>query len=130
MVHSIPGTSHLFGDKTILIFEDGFLLSEEAQQKLVQWGAHILGPVTTAERVLHCLSTAVVDAVILDVMIEPETVLPVIAALEHLDIPFIFAVSSNPSLDGQRFAGFILSGFEDDLSTIATALFGQRQLVQ
>lgn len=124
------GTSHLFRDKKILIFEDGFLLSEEAHQKLVDWGTQILGPVTTAEGVLRYLGTETVDAVILDVTIEPETVLPVIAALEHQDIPFIFALSSNPSLNGQRFAGFVLSALDDDLATIATALFGQRHLVQ
>ncbi|KAB2689256.1 transcriptional regulator [Brucella pseudogrignonensis] len=130
MVHSMLGASHLFRDKKILIFEDGFLLSEEAHQKLVDWGTHILGPVTTTEGVLRYLRSETVDAVILDVTIEPETVLPVIAALEHQDIPFIFALSSNPSLNGQRFAGFVLSALDDDLATIATALFGQRHLVQ
>lgn len=130
MVHSIRGMSHLFGDKKILIFEDGFLLSEEAHQKLVQWGTHILGPVSTADRALRYVRTQPVDAVIFDVAIEPEAVLQVVSTLEHHDIPFIFAVSSNPSLDGQRFAGFILSALDDDLATIATALFGQRHRVQ
>ncbi|MGW6780247.1 transcriptional regulator [Brucella pseudogrignonensis] len=126
----MPGTSQLFRDKTLLIFEDSFLLSEEAYEKLVACGAHILGPVNTAERVLSYLITERVDAVILDVAVEPEAVLPVISVLEHHDIPFIFALCSNPSLDGQRFAGFILSALDDDLATIATALFGQSHRVQ
>lgn len=130
MVHSKLNTAKLLGGKRILIFEDGFLLSDTAQIKLVTLGVSILGPVATADRVLSYLATGMVDAVILDVAIEPEVVLPVVSALESRHIPFIFALSSNPSLDEQRFAGFVLSASDDDLATIATALFGQPYLVQ
>ncbi|CAN7545893.1 transcriptional regulator [Brucella pseudogrignonensis] len=129
MVHSKLGTPHLYRGKNILIFEDGFLLTEDAKTKLVELGASILGPVSTPETSLTLLAGETVDAVILDVAIEPEAVLPVIAALETYRIPFIFALAAHPGLDGQRFAGFVLSAMDDDLATIATALFGQSDLV-
>ncbi len=129
MVHSKLGTSHLFRDKKILIFEDGFLLTEEAKTKIMALGASILGPVDTPENTLSFLVSETVDAVILDVALEPEAVLPVISALEDYHIPFIFALAAHPSLDGRRFAGFVLSAMDDDLATIATALFGRSHLV-
>lgn len=113
----------LFSGKRILVFEDGFLLSEEAAARLTNAGAIVLGPVSTASQALNYLDGGVVDAVVMDVALEPDAVLPLIDQLERGAIPFIFALPENPRLDSQRFAGFVLSARHKDLSTIAEALF-------
>lgn len=113
----------LFSGKRILVFEDGFLLSEEAAARLTNAGAIVLGPVSTAIQALNYLEGGVVDAVVMDVALEPDAVLPLIDQLERGAIPFIFALPENPRLDSQRFAGFVLSARHKDLSTIAEALF-------
>ncbi len=64
----------------------------------------------------------------MDVTLEPEAVLPVVAELEQSAIPFIFALSDNPILDSLGFAGFVLSARHRDLSTIAEALFLHRNV--
>ncbi len=120
----------LFAGKRILVFEDGFLLSEEAKFRLANAGAVILGPVTTASQALDYLECEAIDAVVMDVALEPEAVLPLISELERGAVPFIFALSDNPRLDGQRFAGFIFSARDNDLSTIAEALFLHRNVEQ
>lgn len=120
----------LFAGKRILVFEDGFLLSEEAESRLTNAGAVILGPVTTASQALDYLECEAIDAVVMDVALEPEAVLSLISELERGAVPFIFALPDNPRLDGQRFAGFILSARNNDLSSIAEALFLRRNLEQ
>ncbi|MBC2887117.1 transcriptional regulator [Ochrobactrum sp. CM-21-5] len=120
----------LFSGKRILVLEDSFLLSEEAETRLTNAGAIVLGPVSTASQALDYLESETVDAVVMDVALEPEAVLPLIAELEHGAIPFIFALSDNPRLDSQRFAGFVLSARNKDLSTIAEALFLRRNVEQ
>jgi DNA-binding response OmpR family regulator len=123
-------TMRLFSGKRILVFEDGFLLSEEAAARLANVGAVVLGPVSTADQALDYLESEQIDAVVMDVALEPEAVLPLIAELEQGAIPFIFALSDNPRLDSKRFAGFVLSARHRDLSTIAEALFLRRSLEQ
>lgn len=130
MINSDHDTLRLFHGKNILIFEDGYLLSDEAKTKLVNAGAVVLGPVNLVEQALTYLESGTVDAVVMDVALEPETVLPLIAELEQSGIPFVFALSNNPRLDGQRFAGFVLSARDRDLTTIAEALFLRRNVEQ
>ena len=123
MIRSNDDTMRLFSGKRILVFEDGFLLSEEARSRLAKAGTIVLGPVNTANQALDYVKNKAVDAVIMDVALEPEAVLPLIAELEQSAIPFIFALSDNPRLDSQRYAGFVLSARHRDLFTIAEALF-------
>ncbi|WP_247880484.1 transcriptional regulator [Ochrobactrum sp. Q0168] len=119
-----------FSGKRILVFEDSFLLSEETGRKLGAIGAVILGPVNTTEQALHFLQNEEVDAAILDVALEPVTVLPLVDALETRSTPFIFALSANPATDTKDFTGFVLSNRDNDLSVIAEALFRPRGLEQ
>ncbi|AIK41397.1 MULTISPECIES: transcriptional regulator [Brucella] len=128
MIRSSDDTMRLFSGKRILVFEDGFLLSEEAGACLTKAGAVVLGPVNTAYQALYYLERERVDAVVMDVTLEPEAVLPVVAELEQSAIPFIFALSDNPILDSLGFAGFVLSARHRDLSTIAEALFLHRNV--
>lgn len=130
MISPNDDAMRLFAGKRILIFEDGFLLSEEAESRLMNAGAVILGPVTTASQALDYLQCETIDAVVMDVALEPEAVLPLISELERGTVPFIFVLPDNPRLDGQRFAGFILSARKNDLSTIAEALFLRRNVEQ
>src|SRR5690606_5755186 len=76
MIRSNDDTMRLFSGKRILVFEDGFLLSEEAEASLANAGAIMLGPVNTADRALDYLESETVDAVVMDVALEPEAVLP------------------------------------------------------
>ena len=119
-----------FSGKRILVFEDSFLLSEETGRKLGAIGAVILGPVNTTEQALYLLQNEEVDAAILDVALEPVTVLPLVDALETRSTPFIFALSANPATDTKDFTGFVLSNRDNDLSVIAEALFRPRGLEQ
>lgn len=123
MISSNINAMRLFSGKRILVFEDSFLLSAEAQAELANAGATVVGPVATTGNALDALAAGGIDAVVMDVDLEPETVLPLIAKLEEDSVPFIFALSDNPRLDSQRFAGFVLSARKTDLSTIALALF-------
>lgn len=126
MVGSTEMSLRLLAGKRILVFEDGFLLSDEAGSRLAAIGAAVLGPVHTAQHALDHVESGGVDAVVLDVGLEPETVLPLIAELEEKSIPFVFALAANPRLDTKRFAGFVLSDDDRDLGTIAEALFLRR----
>jgi len=126
MIRSNDDTMRLFSGKRILVFEDGFLLSKEAEASLAKAAAVVLGPVNTTNQALDFLENEGVDAVVMDVALEPEVVLPLVAELERSTIPFIFALSDNPIPDSLRFAGFILSARHRDLSTIAEALFFHR----
>jgi len=126
MAHTIRDAMHLLDGKNVLIFENDFFLSEEAEQKLGNLGVIISGPFNRPSQVLDYLTINSVDAVIMDVTLEPEEALPVVAVLDKSGIPFIFALSSNPNHDGRHFAGFILSGDDDDLAAISTALFCNR----
>jgi len=130
MAHSKRDATHLLNGKDILIFENDFFLSEEAERRLTDLGVRLSGPFNHPSQVLYHLAMSPVDAVILDVTLEPEEALPVVAALDKRSIPFVFALSSNPSLDGRQFDGFLLSGDKDDLIAISTALFCNRQMTQ
>ncbi|PWL16560.1 transcriptional regulator [Falsochrobactrum shanghaiense] len=123
MVQSYNNRVSLFVDRKILVFEDLFLLSQEAQSKLVKMGATVLGPVNTTQSALDFLERENIDGVIIDISLEINQVLPIIAKLDDISVPFIFAFSNNPHLDATDFSGFVLSHRESDLITIAEALF-------
>ncbi|MEJ5023012.1 transcriptional regulator [Ochrobactrum vermis] len=120
---------HSFHSKHILIFEDGFFLSDEVSQKLQSLGAVIIGPVHSTADALYHLESGVIDAAILDVAIEPAAVLSLVEALEKSRTPFVFALAANPSMSNSGCAGFVLSQHDDDLVVIAEALFRQRPML-
>ncbi|PWL16238.1 transcriptional regulator [Falsochrobactrum shanghaiense] len=123
MAQSYNNRKSLFVDRKILVFEALFLLSQEAQNKLVKMGATVLGPVNTIQGALDFLERANIDGVIIDISLDINQVLPLITKLDDISVPFIFAFSNNPHLDTTDFSGFVLSNRESDLTTIAEALF-------
>lgn len=120
---------HSFHSKHILIFEDGFFLSDETAQKLHSLGAVIIGPVHSTADAFYHLESGVIDAAILDVAIEPAAVRPLVEVLEKSRAPFVFALPANPSMSNRDFAGFVLSQYAADLGVIAEALFRQRPML-
>lgn len=111
----------MFGGKCILFSEGCSLLTKKTKSRLKSAGIIQLGPVCTSDHALKAIETMAVDAVILDAALDPAAVFPLIARLQELAIPFIFALT--PTQDGTSRAGFVLSDRDSDLLRIGNSLF-------
>jgi DNA-binding response OmpR family regulator len=74
----------------ILMVEDEPLIALEIGEGLVEAGAVVIGPSSTVARALDLVGTRDLEAAILDVRLDGETVFPVAAALCARAIPFVF----------------------------------------
>ncbi|HEX5958785.1 MAG TPA: response regulator [Hyphomicrobiaceae bacterium] len=74
----------------ILVVEDEPLIALEIGEGLVEAGAVVIGPSSTVARALDLVGTRDLEAAILDVRLDGETVFPVAAALCARAIPFVF----------------------------------------
>lgn len=107
-----------FRGKKLIIVEQR-LLTFACRQRLRAAGATVLGSVRSTRRLLDALLEWDVDAAIVDVEIDDQTLLNVSIALESANVPFVFA---NRAKSNDR--GYSVSGDSAELREIADALFG------
>lgn len=111
----------LFFDKSILIFEENGFLEKKIRAGLAHAGARIIGPLDDFAEVQLAVGLFRVDAVIIDLRLNAETIIEVVELLEHLKIEYLFASINAGRVHPDQF----VLGFEiADLADIARALFG------
>lgn len=95
------------------------MLTSACRDRILAAGATVLGPVRSTRAVLDALMEGDVDAAIVDVEIDDQTLLSVSVILDNANVPFVFAsrVKSN-------YGGYCISGDSAELRKIADALFG------
>ncbi|MGP4667077.1 hypothetical protein [Agrobacterium pusense] len=95
------------------------MLTFACRQRLQAAEATVLGSVRSTRCLLDALLEWDVDAAIVDVEIDDQTLLNVSIALENAKVPFVFA---NRAKSNDR--GYSVSGDSVELREIADALFG------
>lgn len=105
--------------KTIIILEHQLLLTSVCRQRLEAAGATVVGPVRSTRCVLEALIDGNVDAAIVDIEVDDQTLLFAASTLENANVPFVFASRSN-----SYYGGYSMSGDSAQLTEIADALFG------
>jgi hypothetical protein len=105
--------------KQLVIVEQHLMLTSACRSLMVGAGA-IVGPaVRSTGEVLDVLMEGGVDAVIVDIEIDNETLLSLAAILEEAAVPFIFASRARSDR-----GGYCMNGDVGELRKAADALFG------
>lgn len=82
----------------VLVVEDEYFVADDVVRAIESLGAEIVGPVPTREQAMALLTSADrIDAAVLDVNLQGESVFPVADALAQRGIPFIFATGYDQS---------------------------------
>lgn len=84
-------------------------------------GIELVGPVRPLSFCTELLDRAI--GVAIDVMEPPEEVFPIVTALEHLSVPFVFVVLDHAVEDD---GPFLFNNRPGDIRTIIDALIGQQ----
>lgn len=108
-----------FRGKKLIIVEQRLMLTFACRQRLQAAGATVLGSVRSTRCLLDALLEWDVDAAIVDVEIDDQTLLNVSIALENAKVPFVFA---NRAKSNDR--GYSVSSDSAELREIADPLFG------
>lgn len=116
----------LFKGKRILIVEDEYFVADEVRRKLDEAGALVIGPAPSVDIGLALLAQNNVDAAILDIRLEGETVFPIAERLQDAGLPFVFATAYGAADIPKRYTGYVLCEKPSDLAEIADALFGPK----
>jgi CheY-like chemotaxis protein len=118
-----PQHLHLFTGKHILIVENEYFVADDVRRLLEAAGAVVVGPAPSVDIGLSLIDQSHIDAAILDIRLEGETVFPIAERLQDLDIPFVFATAYLDADIPQRYGGYFLTGKPTELEVIAKALF-------
>jgi two-component SAPR family response regulator len=75
----------------VLIVEDMVLVADDLADMLAEWGCEVLGPAASVADALALVGENALDAAVLDVNLGGEELsLPIAAALEERNVPFLF----------------------------------------
>lgn len=96
------------------------MLTSACRDRLTAAGATVVGPVRSVRAVLDALMEGNVDAAIVDIEVDDETMMSVSLVLENAEVPFVFASRVTP-IQG----GYTLNGDTCELRKISDALFGE-----
>lgn len=89
---------------TILVAEDEYLMASDIERELAGSGAQVLGPVSSLEQALILIEEhGHVDAALLDVNLQGESVFPVADILKERGVPFLFLTGYDRSAIPTRF---------------------------
>lgn len=91
--------------KKLIIVEQRLMLTFACRQRLRAAGATVLGSVRSTRRLLDALLEWDVDAAIVDVEIDDQTLLNVSIALESANVPFVFANRAKSNDRGYSVSG-------------------------
>lgn len=109
----------VFRGKKLMIVQQRALLTMRCRAQIAAAGATIVGPVSSVGTVLQTLQSGDVDAAIIDVEVDDETLVHLATLLDAMKVPFVFA-----SVAKSNWQGYILSDDGLHLRKIADALFG------
>jgi CheY-like chemotaxis protein len=84
-----PGTKSTLEGRRVLVIEDEILVAMELESVLRRQGCTVLGPVPTVDRALALIEGGQIDAALLDLNLDGQSALPVAAALNARDLPFV-----------------------------------------
>ncbi len=122
MVHCvIQRDMTLFFGKSILIFEESGFLEPKVRQQLANAGTRTIGPLDSFIDIQLALGLFRVDAVIIDLRLDDETIIEAAKLLEQFKIEYLFASINAGRVHPDQ---FVLSSDVNDLADIARALFG------
>jgi len=94
-----------FRGKKLIIVEQRLMLTFACRQRLQAAGATVLGSVRSTRRLLDALLEWDVDAAIVDVEIDDQTLLNVSIVLENAKVPFVFANRAKSNDRGYSVSG-------------------------
>lgn len=84
--------------RRVLVVEDEYFIADDMMRALERLGAEVVGPVATKDKALMLVTSGeVIDAAVLDINLQGETVFPVADALIERGIPFVFATGYDQS---------------------------------
>jgi CheY-like chemotaxis protein len=89
----------------VLVVEDQMIVAMEIEGMLRALGCVVLGPVGTLELAVRLGREETLDAAILDVSLDGETIFPVAEELQRRGIPFIFATGYGESILPEKWRG-------------------------
>lgn len=115
--------SSQFAGKRVLVVEDEFLLADETRKRLEELGANVVGPTGQVEHAISLIEKQMIDAAILDILLDGGEVFPVAESLKERNIPFVFASAFGSSSIPERFRGYVLCDKPLELEKIARGLF-------
>ncbi|MEJ1177128.1 hypothetical protein WA845_23010 [Agrobacterium sp. CMT1] len=105
--------------KKLIIVEQRPMLTEACRERMTAAGATVGLPLRSARDVLDAMMEADVDAAIIDIGVDDDTLLSVSIILESANVPFLFASRAKGNSGGYEVSGDIV-----ELRKIADALFG------
>ncbi|WP_042935635.1 histidine kinase [Bradyrhizobium lupini] len=108
-----------FRGKKLIIVEHRLMLTSACRDRLTAAGATVVGPVRSVREVLDALMEKDIDAAIVDIEVDDETLVSLSLVLENAKVPFVFASRVSPIQ-----CGYTLSGQISELREIGDALFG------
>jgi len=76
--------------KRVLVVDDSNLMAETIFELLIEFGVEPVGPAPTVAKALRLIEDGNLDAALLDVTLDDETVFPVCEPLAQRHIPFAF----------------------------------------
>ena len=92
----------------ILVAEDDYMIAAMMEDELAGAGARVIGPVPSLQFALDMIEgTPRIDAAVLDINMQGETIFPVADALRERGIPFLFSTGYDPSVIPARFKGVV-----------------------
>jgi two-component SAPR family response regulator len=114
---------HIYRGKKLLIVGTGPLLKEDVRLVLEAAGAILLGPVSWLSDLLLYLNTDRIDAAVVDIECDDETLIELSEELDQKDVPFVFATHLSRHQSATQYSGFYLTTEPDELAKIGLALF-------
>jgi CheY-like chemotaxis protein len=103
LVQTPPDCRPRLRDKRVLVVEDEAIIAMAVEDDLLTAGARVVGPAASISEALQMIETAMADgglnAAVLDIKLEQETVSPVAERLAALGVPFLFATGYGPDCD-------------------------------
>jgi two-component SAPR family response regulator len=87
----------------VLVVEDQYLIADDLSRALREFGAQIVGPVSSSEAARAEMAQSQVDVAFLDINLNDEVVFPLADELERRGIPFIFATGHDAAIIPERF---------------------------
>ncbi|MGP7796840.1 response regulator [Sphingomonas sp. CLY1604] len=112
-------------DRRILVVEDEYMLAHDLCDALQEAGAIPIGPEPSVQAALmRIASEEQIDAAILDVNLNNETVFPVADLLTDRHVPFLFASGYGSEVFTERFAGAVNCNKPLDMRAVLRALAG------
>ncbi|MBW9117310.1 response regulator [Rhizobium cauense] len=107
----------------MLIVEDEFFIADETRKALEAAGAYVIGPAPSVDIGMSMIDDEQIDAAILDIRLEGETVFPIADRLHNESVPFVFATAYIDANIPEKFGGYHLCEKPTALAEIAAALF-------